>query len=143
MADSSGNGAHTGGEGASSRAGGGAAPAGGGVEDARRAGQRPSSDGAVNALGLPDGIPTLIFICFCVNTYVYICIYIYIQICMCVCIYIHTYITMLRTESVCRRQMVTMYTLMCALGHSIPRALCARSDQIVETVTEDTGYLPN
>ena len=73
MADSSGNGAHTGGEGASSRAGGGAAAAGGGVEDARRAGQRPSSDGAVNALGLPDGIPILILIC--VGVYIYLYIY--------------------------------------------------------------------
>jgi len=73
MADSSGNGAHEGGEGASSRAGGGAAAAGGGVEDARRAGQRPSSDGAVNALGLPDGIPILILIC--VGVYIYLYIY--------------------------------------------------------------------
>jgi len=71
MADSSGNGAHTGGEGASSRAGGGAAAPGGGVEDARRAGQRPSSDGAVNALGLPDGIPILIL--SCVGVYIYLC----------------------------------------------------------------------
>ena len=67
----SGNGAHTGGEGASSRAGGGAAAPGGGVEDARRAGQRPSSDGAVNALGLPDGIPILIL--SCVGVYIYLC----------------------------------------------------------------------
>ena len=74
MADSSGNCAHAGGEGASSRAGGGAAAvaaAGGGVEDARRAGQRPSSDGAVNALGLPDGIPILIL--SCVGVYIYLC----------------------------------------------------------------------
>ena len=61
---------------------------------------------------------------------------------VCVCIYIHTYITMLRTESACCRQMVTMYTLMCALGHSIPRALCARSDQIEETVDQILAAFP-
>ena len=123
MADSSGNGAHTGGEGASSRAGGGAAAAGGGVEDARRAGQRPSSDGAVNALGLPDGIPTLIFICFCVCVYIYIYMYVYIYTDMyvCVCVYIHTYITMLRTESACCRQMVTK---VCARSLYSPSPLC-------------------
>ena len=76
----------------------------GGVEDARRAGQRPSSDGAVNALGLPDGIPILILIC--VGVYIYLYIYthtrsvinLHINAKMYTDIYIYTYIYTTKTR---------------------------------------------
>ena len=76
----------------------------GGVEDSRRAGQRPSSDGAVNALGLPDGIPILILIC--VGVYIYLYIYthtrsvinLHINAKMYTDIYIYTYIYTTKTR---------------------------------------------